>query len=98
MLFQVYINDISKLDLASNIVLYAVLYYNDPDLSVLFATVQNDLGLMFKRMNFNKLTVNINKSKYMLVGTPTMLSKSRRYTYNSLNIGGTPLDPVDSYN
>lgn len=77
-LFKIYINDISSLDLHSGLILYAddaVLFSSHNFVSTAMSTLQTDLDNVCKWTCHNKLTVNINKSKFLIVGTPRMLNR-----------------------
>ena len=81
LLFMIYMNDLPKLSLTSNILLFAddtVLYYSDKCVKTLYNTVQRDLDMVINWCSFNKLCINSNKTKATFFGK----SFSRSYDRN----------------
>lgn len=69
-LFLVYINDIFTLKLNGMIILFAddaVLTYTHYDASILKIKLQQDLNAIHKRLINNRLTLNADKTKYILI-------------------------------
>ena len=66
LLFIIYMNDMARLPRTSNLLLFAddtVLYYNDRCIRNLHATVQKDLDIVINWCSFNKLCINLKKTK-----------------------------------
>ena len=81
LLFIIYMNDLSKLTLTSNVLLFAddtVLYYSNKCVKTLYNTVQRDLDMVINWCSFNKLCINSNKTKATFFGK----SFSRSYDRN----------------
>lgn len=98
--FQIYINDLVNLPFYSSTILYAddtVLFNSHPDVNVSLLQLQHDLDLLHNWMQFNKLTINIRKSKFMIVGSPSMLQRIVTDSLLNLAIGSESLDRVESY-
>ena len=71
MLFLIYVNDIISLNLKSKVLLFAddtVIYYRGKDLENVSRQVQEDLDILSKWCCFNKLCVNVDKTKTMFFG------------------------------
>ena len=93
LLFLLFIND-----LPDSTSLYVKLYADDTflcaqdkDFDTLERNVNIELDKVFTWLASNKLTLNISKSKYMI------LSKKRVVPQLNININGTALDSCDSY-
>lgn len=74
----------------------AVICYSATDPKDAISHLQDDLQLIFKWMQFNKLTINISKSKYMVVGSKYMLDRIDN-NLRKLTISSQPLLRVQSY-
>lgn len=69
LLFLIYINSISELDLKGDISLYAddtSLFYFGPSVEAIIADAQNDLNLLNEWFKSNRLTINISKTNYVI--------------------------------
>ncbi|XP_046973307.1 uncharacterized protein LOC124539974 [Vanessa cardui] len=69
LLFLIYINDISHLDLSGEVSLYAddtCLFYFEDSIEILLAKAQNDLDKLHEWFQYNLLTINIEKTSFML--------------------------------
>lgn len=69
LLFLIYINDVSNLDLKGIMKLYAddtVLLYESKDSTSIVALIQNDLHIISEYYRLNRLTLNASKSKYII--------------------------------
>ena len=78
LLFLLYINDIDQDLLHSKVQLYAddtVIYACHEQEEVAHLWVSEDLNLLTKWCGKNQLTININKTKMMTLGTKNMLKK-----------------------
>lgn len=98
--FQLYINDIVNLPLNGCIILYAddaVVYTTGTDPKAVIKDLQHDLDLISLWMRYNKLAINISKSKFMVVGTRIMLSKVGDDPDIKLSIGNIDLQSGDHY-
>ena len=70
-LFLIYVNDMLNLNVKSKITLFAddtVMYLNGKDLDVLKCQLQLDLNALSKWCCYNKLCINVCKTKAMLFG------------------------------
>lgn len=71
LLFLIYVNDLPNLNINSHILMYAddvVLFKSGPNLNEIIDTMQNDIAMVTKWSNFNRLTINFSKSNYMVFG------------------------------
>lgn len=97
-LFNLFINDITNLDLNSKILLYAddvVLYVSGNNLAIILSKMQDDINRIHSWSVRNRLSVSVPKTKTLLVG--------RKQKLNSLSpparlkLGGKKLDWVESF-
>lgn len=82
LLFLIYINDIFTCNLHGTMQLYAddiVIYYSCKSVDVLKLEMQNDLNTIKSYMEKNLLTINIDKTKYILF-------KSRFNVHNNFDV------------
>lgn len=96
LLFLIFINDIFKLKLNGKIVMFAddaALNYSSTDLDELHRMMSEDIATLCNWLEANKLTLNINKSKFMLIH-PKQTSK--KFTFD-LQVNNTPIEQVDSF-
>ena len=97
LLFIIYMNDLSKLSLTSNVLLFAddtVVYYSNKCVKTLYNTVQRDLDMVINWCSFNKLCINSNKTKATYFGK----AFSRSYDRNlSLYILGDVIKHVERH-
>ena len=92
-----YANDI-PCNLKSKVALYAddtILYSSVKNDQQALVKLQEDLNSLESWCLRNKLTINTDKTKYMIFGTSNARSK---ITDSTLNFGGKPLELVTSYN
>lgn len=94
-LFNLYINDITSKTKYSKIVLFAddtLIMVRDKKLKDAITKVNFDLMEIYKWLNFNKLSLNVNKTKWMLV------NRSKKEQINSIDvsIGDYKIDRVNS--
>lgn len=97
-LFNIYLNDINYLPLASKMLLYAddvVLFSAGHDPDVILANIQQDLNLIEKWSLCNKLSISIDKTKYMLFGRKPILHKNPPSI--PLLLGTKPLELVHKF-
>lgn len=76
LMFLVYINDLPNLKLNSKILMYAddaVLLNSSPDLESTSQQLTHDLRLLVNWSNFNRLTINFQKSECMLFANRSKL-------------------------
>ena len=81
----------------SRIVLYAddtVLYISDRDLGSIQSALSDDLNYVSDWLSANRLTLNVNKTKSMLFGTPHMLEESKSI---DINFGSEHIEQVESF-
>lgn len=96
LLFIIYINGIFDLKLNGTLILYAddaVLTYTSDNLENTQIKMQEDLQKISLWLKYNKLTININKTKYMLL-KPDYLSTDTSNFF--LNIDDCPIERVYS--
>lgn len=83
-----------------HLILYAddtVLYNSHPDVNVSLLQLQHDLDLLSNWLQYNKLTINIRKSKFMIIGSTSMLQRISADSLLKLTIRNECLDRVESY-
>ena len=98
LLFLIYINDLCNVIANCNIHLYAddtVLVYSAPDIYTAHLHLQNDLNNLANWCKGNKLSINIKKTKSMIVGTRSMVKKHP--ILPRLKIDGKTIDYVFQY-
>lgn len=98
-LFKIFINDISKLEFHSKHILYAddvVIYSSGNCPLTAINNLQSDLDKINQWTIHNKLTINVKKSKYLIVGTPRMLNPVPGDSL-SLSLGGKSLERVFNF-
>ena len=92
LLFLVYINDLCDVLEKSDTFLYAddtVLVTSAPEYLTAHRHMQHDLDNIANWCKSNKLTLNISKTKSMLLGSK---HKIRKIHYHQLHIDNSPLD------
>ena len=76
LLFLIYINSFSKINLKGKINLFAddttIIYFSN-DFSQILKDINDDLKLIYEWLCFNKLTLNFNKSSFMFVSKKKIL-------------------------
>ena len=98
LLFLIHINDLCNVINSSKRFLYAddtVLTNSAPDVYTAHMQLQNDLDNVANWCKGNKLSINIKKTKSMLLGTRSMVKKYNRLP--RLKINNKPLDYVFQY-
>lgn len=87
LLFLIYINEISQIGLSGDITLYAddtSLFYFGHTINAILTTVQKDLDRVNEWFQQNLLTINTNKTNYIIFA-----AKNKKYTQNTeLKING----------
>ena len=98
-LFNLYINDIVKYVKYCKISMFAddtMIYIEGDDIPMMFNSMNYDLSVISKWLCDNSLSLNISKSKYMLIGNKFKLSKyNLSYPNLNLEIMGNKLDKVN---
>lgn len=99
LMFLIYVNDLPNLRISGNILMYAddvALYISGPNLSDLKLKFMNDLQLLSNWSNFNRLSINFTKPKFMCFSSRGLL---RRITIpNALAIDSSHnIDYVPNY-
>lgn len=97
LMFLIYINDL-PLPLKSSILMYAddvAVYSSGPVLADVINNMVHDLALIINWSNYNKLTINYNKSKYMVFGNRYKLSIS--HIPDVININSYQFAKVENY-
>lgn len=92
-MFNLYLNDICNVDLKSCILLYAddvVVYYTNSNPDIIISTLQEDLGRLYQWSINNKLSISVNKSKFMILGRKSSVKKC--VDMSELRIGNTALE------
>ena len=95
--FIIYVNDIMKLfdENGPKILLYAddtVLYYSHTDVATLYREMNNGLDKIWEWCKLNKLSINAEKTKYMILD-PYNLD-----TMSDIKLGASVLEKVKFYN
>lgn len=89
-LFIIYVNDLTKLKLNGKVYLYAddiTIVYSAKSLDMLQSLINADLLILFDWMSNHALTVNAEKTKYMLFGEN--VDTCLNLVYNNSNISKT---------
>ena len=97
LLFIIYMNDLPDVLQFCHITLYAddtVLYLASKSTADLQSKINADLRRICKWLQANQLTLNVKKSKFLLIGNSSRLSKVGSILISADDI---PLDNVDSY-
>ena len=71
-----------------------VLYTSSSNLAQSYTTLQNSLTSLHNWCSINRLTINSEKSKSMLLGRSRVIQDMK---LTSLKLGGTPLEYVNTY-
>ena len=101
LLFLIYINDIPSSSDLFNFILYAddTTMYTTLDYSVEnlrhFSNINNELEKVWKWLAVNKLSLNVNKTKFMLFQSSW---KKKHITTPELNINGINIERVSTFN
>ena len=96
LLFILYINDIPEIIKEGKINLFAddtMIYVVNKDVDVLVSILQNELIRVNKYMSVNKLKLNTNKTKFMLLCSDNQLTIFKSKDLN-INIGGENIELV----
>ena len=94
-LFTLYINDICNVPLHSDICLFAddtALLCSGPDITSTAKNVQEDLNIIADWTRKNTLTINVKKTKYMIISTT-----HKKYANLNLSLNGEALDRARNY-
>ena len=95
LIYIIYVNDVLQLDTHNTkIVMYAddmLIISQNAMLNEMFSELQNNLSKMIKWCDYNKLTVNRDKTKCMLI------SNKKITTDTTIEISGQPLCMVSQY-
>lgn len=97
LLFIIYMNDLSDVLEFCNVSLYAddtVLYFASKSISEIESKINSDLSRVCCWMRANQLTLNVTKSKFMLIGSNARLNKVNSITISS---DGNLLEEVQSF-
>lgn len=98
-LFNLFINDITALNLNSKLLLYAddvVLYLSGSNLTDTLLKVQADIDQVYLWSTRNRLSVSVPKTKTLLIGRKQKLNSLGNL--GKLRLGGKELEWVDSFN
>ena len=96
LLFIIYINDLPNNVSNCKVSMYAddtALYYASKDINELVKVINDDLINVTAWLNKNKLSLNVNKTEVILLGTKSRLRNLPHNDIN-ININGTPLSRV----
>ena len=88
------LNATSRPVLASTAVNDTILYFASKSISEIESNLNSDLNRVTTWMKANQLTLNVKKSKFMLIGSNAHLSKVDSIVISS---DGTPLEEVQSF-
>lgn len=97
-LFNLFLNDITSLNLTSKILLYAddvVLYQSGNDISEIKATLRSDLDMIYQWSTCNLLSINPQKTKSLMVGWKFEINNTDKG--GKLLVGTDPLEWVNSF-
>ena len=98
LLFLIYINDITNISLSpqSNLILYAddILYFHPVISSSCMTSIQNDLNIISEWISSHFLSINTNKSKYMII---TRKSSQFVFSLPPVTLNSTPIELVSSF-
>lgn len=97
LLFLLYVNDIFQLQLRGKIILYAddtIVLYTAQNVADLEEMMQGDLDMIHNWLNYNKLTLNCEKTKYMIL---TSANTGNRPLNITLKIGNTFIKGTDTF-
>ena len=97
LLFSLYINDITHTVQTAKVVRYAddtAIYFKDPSIDKIKNVPSEDFGKVTDWLEMNKLSLNVNKTKSMLFGTPGMLSAA---TSLALSHDDTAIEQVSGF-
>ena len=97
LLFAIYINDLPKVLRNTKVTLFAddtALYCSSQSARNLQTMLNQDLDRLAQWLYEHKLTLNVSKSKFMLIGGPRKLNTLEEFT---LTIKEKELDRVNSY-
>lgn len=98
LLFVLYINDLPNLHLTSHILMYAddiAVYTSGPNINELIHIMQTDLSLIINWSNFNRVSINYDKSNYMISGNRYKLRNNP--TPNTIAVGSGVFNKVDYF-
>ena len=98
LLFVIYVNDLPNVLESCHVTLFAddtVLYCSSKCPKLLQQKLNSDLTRVCDWLKTNHLTINIKKSKFMLIGSGPRLS--RLSTSLVTSVGDAPLEEVESY-
>ena len=96
LLFLIYVNDMPKLSLHSDILLYAdvtVLTCSGKSLNALNVLIQHDINLLKNLCDMNKLTINVKKTKIIIFN----VKLDEHLTFGPILINNVPLEIVPQY-
>ena len=98
LLFLIYVNDITNVSLSpqSNLILYAddILYFHPVISSSCMISIQNDLNLISDWISSHFLSINTNKSKYMII---TRKSSQFVSSLPTVTLNSSPIQLVSSF-
>ena len=97
LLFIIYVNDMCDIMTNCKMLLYAddcVIYSSHRNYEIVLNNLKSDLDLLVDWYSINLMKVNVDKTKYMIVGTR---QKIRNIPEFQLKIAGTLLSRVQSY-
>lgn len=101
LLFIIYVNDIVEaVSSDCKIHLFAddtVLYVSNRDINVAVNNLQKNLDNICKWLAVNRLKINVDKTKLMILGNGAIYNKFRGRTANGINIEGELVELVESY-
>ncbi len=96
LLFIMYINDLPNHVTNMNVSMYAddtILFYSSKDINDIVFKINKDLENVENWLSKNKLSLNVSKTNYMIIGTPQKLANISDVDLN-INIKGTSIKKV----
>ena len=99
LLFSIYINDLPDSLENCTVSVYAddtIIYYSSPSAAELEQNLNTDLRNIAEWLHANRLTLNVKKSKSMLIGSPRKLCNPS-FTALNLKVANSNLDGVSNF-
>jgi hypothetical protein len=96
-LFLIYVNGLFNLNLIGTIQLYAddaVLSYSEKTFDNLYVSISSDLAILKKWFTTNRLTMNIDKTKFVVFETK---NTNTAENFDEVSVGSEKISRVDEY-
>ena len=98
LLFLIYLNDIVEIIKDCKIHLFAddiLIYFCHSNLEQLVSKLNDELHNVYKWLNLNLLTLNVNKTKFMLISNNKVYNEFKSGNYK-INVGNSDIEIIDS--